>query len=93
MKLVIKTIAVPTVLNENADADKAFFEYLDEYSIAHKILDEDEKIDYAAFNLEGYPLVEYKGGVISLSNMLKERFGYTKEEIEEHYPELSESLE
>ena len=79
MKLVIKTIEVPTVLNENEIADKIFYDYLGEYSIAHKVVNEEE-----------YPLVEYTGGVISLSNMLREKFGYTKEEIQEYYPQLTE---
>ncbi len=90
MKLVVKKIAVPTVLNESESIDRSFFEYLDEYSIAHRIVEDDEKIEYSQFNLEGYPLVEYTGGVISLTNMLKERFGYTREDIEENYPELLE---
>ena len=79
MKLVIKTIEVPTVLNENEIADKIFYDYLEEYSIEHKVVNEEE-----------YPLVEYTGGVISLSNMLREKFGYTKEEIQEYYPQLTE---
>ena len=79
MKLVIKTIEVPTVLNENEIADKIFYDYLEEYSISHKVVNEEE-----------YPLVEYTGGVISLSNMLREKFGYTKEEIQEYYPQLTE---
>lgn len=79
MKLVIKTIEVPTVLNENEIADKIFYDYLEEYSIEHKVVNEEE-----------YPLVEYTGGVISLTNMLKEKFGYTKEEIQEYYPQLTE---
>lgn len=79
MKLVIKSIEVPTVLNENEIADKIFYDYLEEYSIEHKVVNEEE-----------YPLVEYTGGVISLTNMLKEKFGYTKEEIQEYYPQLTE---
>lgn len=91
MKLVIKKIAVPTVLNESESIDKGFFEYLDEYSIAHRVIDDSEieLNDYSQFKLEGYPLVEYTGGVISLTNMLRERFGYTKEEIADNYPELA----
>lgn len=74
----LATIKVQTVLNENEDFDRLFFEYLDEYSIDHKIIESEEK----------YPIVEFTGGAISLSNMLKERFGYTNEEIKETYPEL-----
>jgi hypothetical protein len=72
------TIKVQTVLNENEEFDQLFYAYLDEYSIDHKILESEEK----------FPDVEYTGGIISLNNMLRERFGYTKEEIEETYPEL-----
>jgi hypothetical protein len=79
MKLIVKSIEVPTVLNEDKLADQIFYDYLEEYSIAHKVVNEEE-----------YPLVEYTGGVISLSNMLKEKFGYTKEEIQEYYPQLLE---
>lgn len=74
----IVKIEVQTVLNENEDFDKLFFEYLDEYSIEHKVLESEGK----------YPMVEFTGGIISLNNMLRERFGYTKEEIEEAFPEL-----
>lgn len=74
----LATIKVQTVLNENEDFDRLFFEYLDEYSIDHKIIESEEK----------YPIVEFTGGAISLCNMLKERFGYTNEEIKETYPEL-----
>jgi hypothetical protein len=80
MKLV--TIKIQTVLEENEDFDALFFQYLDEYSIEYKILptEDDEK----------YPEVEYTSGPIALSNMLRERFGYDRYEIEEKYPELIE---
>jgi hypothetical protein len=80
MKLV--TIKIQTVLGENEDFDALFFQYLDEYSIEYKILptEEDEK----------YPMVEYNSGPIALNNMLRERFGYDRYEIEEKYPELIE---
>lgn len=79
MKLVIKSISVPTILNQDEYADKIFYDYLEEYSITHTVLNEEE-----------YPLVEYTGGVISLTNMLKEKFGYTKDDIQQYYPELIE---
>jgi hypothetical protein len=73
------TVTVDTVLGENDEFDKSFFEYLDEYSISHKILE----------NGEGkWPSVEYTGGPLSITNMLKERFGMEQEEIEELYPEI-----
>jgi Holliday junction resolvasome RuvABC ATP-dependent DNA helicase subunit len=87
MKLIIKKIQVPTILNEDQSVDRFFFEYLDEYSISHQVISYHEATD-SEFIMEGYPLVEYTGGVISLTNMLKERFGYSREEIEEYYPEL-----
>lgn len=80
MKLT--TITIQTVLGENEDFDTLFFQYLDEYSIEYKVLpmNEDEK----------YPLVEYTSGPIALGNMLRERFGYDRYEIEEKYPDLIE---
>jgi hypothetical protein len=46
------TVKVDTILGENEEFDKSFFEYLDEYSISHKILES-----------EGgqWPTVEYTG--------------------------------
>jgi len=84
MKIV--TIIKETVIGDNERQDKLFFEYCDEYSIEHKIVKE---------NLEtsSYPEVEFKSGPIALSNMLKERFGYTQEEIFEEFPEIKEALE
>lgn len=79
MKIV--TIRVLTALYDDPDIDKLFYEYLDEYSITYKIgtePTEDEK----------YPEVDYTGGPIALRNMLNERFGYEREEIESFYPEL-----
>ncbi len=79
MKLT--TITIQTVLGENEDFDTLFFQYLDEYSIEYKVLPTDD---------EKYPLVEYTSGPIALGNMLRERFGYDRYEIEEKYPELIE---
>jgi hypothetical protein len=80
MKLV--TIKIQTVLEENEDFDALFFQYLDEYSIEHKVLPTEDN--------EKYPMVEYTSGPIALGNMLRERFGYDRYEIEEKYPELIE---
>lgn len=66
-------VSVETVLGENEDIDKGFFDYLEEYSIDHKIEESDRQ----------WPIVEYKGGIISLTNMLKERFGMEEEEIKQ----------
>lgn len=73
------TVTADTVLGENDEFDKSFFEYLDEYSISHKILEKNEG---------RWPSVEYTGGPLSITNMLKERFGMEQEEIEELYPEI-----
>jgi hypothetical protein len=75
-------IKVETVLGENESMDKMFFEYLDEYSITHKM--DEAKGD------NGCPIVEYEGGPISLYNMLKEKFGMEREDIEQSYPQLNE---
>jgi hypothetical protein len=82
MKIV--TIRVLTALYDDPDIDKLFYEYLDEYSISHKIATEPAPGD-------PYPEVDYTGGPIALRNMLKERFGYEREEIESTYPELMET--
>ena len=46
------TVTADTVLGENDEFDKSFFEYLDEYSISHKILEKNEG---------RWPSVEYTG--------------------------------
>jgi hypothetical protein len=74
------TVAVDTVLGENDEFDRSFFEYLDEYSISHKVLENEEG--------KNWPSVEYTGGPVSITNMLKERFGMEEKEIEELYPEI-----
>jgi len=76
------TIKVETILGENEDFDKSFFEYLEEYYIEYKI---NEKEDG-----EKWPKVEYTGGPIAIGNMLKERFGYLDHEIYESYPEIKD---
>ena len=48
------TVTVDTVLGENEEFDKSFFEYLDEYSISHKVLESNEGNEW--------PSVEYTGG-------------------------------
>ena len=77
------TVTVDTVLGENEEFDKSFFEYLDEYSISHKILENEED--------RKWPSVEYTGGPLSITNMLKERFGMEQEEIDELYPEIKKN--
>lgn len=92
MRLVVKKILVPTVFGKDESADKIFTDYLDEYSIEYKVLDVEEASKSVNY-LRDYPLLEYSGGVVSLSNMLKEKFGYTREDIMENYPELYEDVE
>ena len=77
------TVKVDTVLGENDELDKAFFEYLDEYSISHKVLESEEGGQW--------PQVEYTGGPLSITNMLKERFGMEEIEIDEMYPEIKQN--
>lgn len=76
------TVKLETVLGENEDFDKSFFEYLDEYSIEHRILEKEEG--------QKWPTVEYTGGPVSIGNMLKERFGYSEYEISDFYQEIKE---
>jgi hypothetical protein len=72
-------IKLTTVMGEDDLTDSLFLQYLDEYSISYKILDEKEL---------GYPVVEYTSGPISLRNMMMERFGFEREDISENYPFL-----
>lgn len=74
------TVSLETVLGQNEEFDRAFFDYLEEYSISHKIMEEAET---------EWPTVEYTGGPVSITNMLKERFGMSQEEIDESYPEIN----
>lgn len=76
------TVKVDTILGENEDFDKSFFEYLEEYSIEYKILEKEEGKEWHT--------VEYTGGPIAIGNMLKERFGYLDYEIEDLYPEIND---
>ena len=77
------TVSLETVLGENEEFDKSFFAYLEEYSISHKMTETEEN--------SKFPKVEYTGGPISITNMLKERFGMSQEEIDELYPEINEN--
>jgi hypothetical protein len=77
------TVTTETILGENEEFDKSFFEYLDEYSISHKILESKGE--------NKWPLVEYTGGALSISNMLKERFGMGGDEIDEIYPGIKKN--
>jgi len=77
------TVKVDTVLGENDELDRSFFEYLDEYSISYKVLE----------NKGGgqWPQVEYTGGPLAIINMLKERFGMEEIEINVMYPEIKQN--
>lgn len=83
MKIV--TIIKETVLGYNETQDKLFFEYCEEYSIDHKIIETEEQREY--------PQIEFKSGPVALSNMLKERFGYSEQEINEEFPQIKEALD
>lgn len=82
MKIV--TIIKETVMGTNETQDNLFLEYCEEYSIEHKVL-EGSKTEY--------PQIEFKSGPVALSNMLKERFGYSEHEIAEEFPQIKEALE
>lgn len=75
-------INAETIIGENEEMDKMFLEYLEEYSITQKPTEEKGE--------NGYPVVEYEGGPISLKNMLAEKFGMEREEIQQLYPQLDE---
>jgi hypothetical protein len=58
------------------------------------ILGENEEFDNKILESKGenkWPLVEYTGGALSISNMLKERFGMEGDEIEEICPEIKKN--
>ena len=81
MNYQIHKITIETCLGEDPELDASFFSYLDEYSITHTLTEDKGE--------SGYPMFEYSGGPISLSNMLVEKFGIPIEEIPESYPNLS----
>lgn len=83
MKQVL--IVKETIIGEDENIDNLFIEYCDEYSIELKIQEKKEDSEY--------PKVEFKSGPIALTNMLKERFGYTQQEIDEEFPQIKEALE
>lgn len=68
-----------TVLKENEESDKEFFEYLEFMGIGHEVI-EGEDIEW--------PLVEYEGTPYDLKQMLSSRFGMEGSEIKEEYPQL-----
>jgi hypothetical protein len=77
------TITLITLLGENEEIDKLFYEYLDMYSIIYYEEKNQDPLEPAL-----YPTISYTGGPIALINMLTERFGYEKEEIQEEFPML-----
>lgn len=79
------SVSIETILGENEEFDKNFFEYLDEYSISYKIFEPQSE-------LSSWPIVEYTGGPIAITNMLKERFGMETEEIKTTYPNITNEL-
>lgn len=76
------TIQLPTIWGYDSEQDKYFTDYLDEYSIAHTILETESE----------FPVIEYTGGPVSLSNMLQEKFGYNLSEIRQEFPELGNEV-
>lgn len=79
------SIVKETIIGEDKNIDDLFIQYCDEYSIELKIQEKKEASEY--------PEVEFKSGPIALTNMLKERFGYTQQEIDEEFPQIKEALE
>jgi hypothetical protein len=76
------TISLETVFGQDPEMDRMFTEYLDEYSITYQNLGSDPE------SASTFPILEYSGGPVSLSNMLREKFGFTPEEILVAFPEL-----
>ena len=77
----MKTVRLETVLGEDEDYDKIFYDYLEVYGNSHKIVKESDETNK-------YPEVEYTGNEMEIKNMLTEKFGYTREDFESLYPDL-----
>lgn len=79
------TIEIETVFGKDQRSDKYFTDYLEEYSIVWQVIETETPTP------SGWPLIQYTGGPISLSNMLREKFGFNQEEVLSSFPQLSEA--
>ena len=82
----IISIEVETIFGQDADQDRLFTDYLEEYSISYKVIESESP------SASGWPRIQYTGGPISLRNMLQEKFGFFPLEISSEFPELDEAL-
>ena len=80
------TIELETVFGQEPAMDKLFTDYLGEYSIIYKVLESEQPTS------SGFPVLQYVGGPISLTNMLKEKFGFSDSEIASEFPQIAEAL-
>jgi len=83
----IVSIEVETIFGQDPDMDRLFTDYLEEYSISHKVVESESP------SVSGWPRIQYTGGPISLSNMLQEKFGYSLNEISTEFPEINEAID
>lgn len=79
------TIEVETVFGKNQREDKYFTDYMEEYSIVWQLIETETPTQ------SGWPLMQYTGGPISLKNMLREKFGFTQEEVLSSFPQIAEA--
>jgi hypothetical protein len=77
----MKTVRLATILGEDEDYDKIFYDYLEVYNISHKVVKESDETNK-------YPEVEYTGNEMEIKNMLTEKFGFNREDFESLYPDL-----
>jgi|LauGreStaDraftv2_3_1035109.scaffolds.fasta_scaffold164096_1 hypothetical protein len=77
----MKTVRLATVIGEDEDYDKIFYDYLEVYGISHRVVKESDKSNK-------YPEIEYTGNETEIKHMLTEKFGFSREDFESLYPDL-----
>ncbi len=79
------TIELQTVFGKDSRQDKYFTDYLEEYSIVWRVVEDENRA------ADTWPVLQYMGGPISLTNMLREKFGFTHDEIATQFPQIAEA--
>jgi hypothetical protein len=79
------TIELQTVFGQDQRQDKYFTDYLEEYSIVWRVVEDETR------SADTWPMLQYMGGPISLTNMLREKFGFTHDEIATQFPQIAEA--
>jgi hypothetical protein len=79
------TIELETRFGKDQREDKYFTDYLEEYSIVWSVVEDNSQ------PADAWPKLQYMGGPISLTNMLREKFGFSQEEIYSQFPQIAEA--